>query len=291
MSSRQTHTRLFRHESNGITFCLVVDDFGVKFTDKAAAEHLRDAHCANITPSQKIGKGAITVDSIWSGTAPKNDVDISMKGYVEKALQRFQHDPPIRPQHSPSGWTRPNCGAKEQLAESSDDSEALSKESITRLQTIMGTFLCCGRAVDNTMLVALGTLGSAQSKGTQKTMEAAVHLLNCAATHPDAKVRFHASDMVPHIHSDASYLSEPEAKSRVGGYFFLGGKDNPDPNSEPPAINGAIHVESSIMRNVMSSAAEAETGGLFVNGQAGQPIQVTLGGDGPHSTGSHSHLH
>ena len=30
------------------------------------------------------------------------------------------------------------------------------------------------------------------------------------------------------------------------------------------------------MRNVMASAAEAETGGLFVNGQAGQPIIITL---------------
>ena len=39
--------------------------------------------------------------------------------------------------------------------------------------------------------------------------------------------------MVLHVHSDASYLSEPEAKSRVGGYHFLGDKDNPDPNSEP----------------------------------------------------------
>ena len=102
------------------------------------------------------------------------------------------------------------------------------------------------------------------------------HLLNYAATHPDAKVRFRASDMALHIHSDALYLSEPEAKSRVGGFFFLDGKENPDPNSKPPQTNGAIHVECSTMRNVMASAAEAETGGLFINGQEGQPIIVTL---------------
>ena len=93
-----------------------------------------------------------------------------------------------------------------------DDSALLNKALITRLQEIVGTLLHCARAVNNTMLVALSTLGSAQSKGTEKTMEAAVHLLNYAATHPDAKVRFRASDMVLHIHSDASYLSEPEAK-------------------------------------------------------------------------------
>ena len=199
-----------------------------------------------------------------------------MKGYVEKALQRFTHSKPVRPQHAPSKWTRPNYGAKVQMAEDEDTTEILNPASIKRLQEIIGTFLYYARAVDNTMLVALGTLGSAQTKGTKQTMEAAVNLLNYAATHPNAKVRFHASEMVLHIHSDASYLSEPEAKSRVGGYFFLDGKDNPDPLSEPPKINGAIHVESTIMRNVMASAAEAETGGLFVNGQAGQPIINTL---------------
>ena len=68
------------------------------------------------------------------------------------------------------------------------------------------------------MLVALGTLGSAQTKGTQQTMEAAVDPLNYAATHPNAKVRFRASEMTLHIHSDASCLSEPEARSRVGGH-------------------------------------------------------------------------
>ena len=82
--------------------------------------------------------------------------------------------------------------------------------------------------------------------------------------------------MVLHIHSNAPHLSKPEAKSRVGGHFFLDGKDNPNPNSKPPKTNGAIHVECSIMRNVMASAAKAETGGLFVNGQAGQPIITTL---------------
>jgi hypothetical protein len=40
------------------------------------------------------------------------------------------------------------------------------------------------------------------------------------ATHPDATIRYHASDMVLHIHSDASYLSVSNAHSRLGGLFF-----------------------------------------------------------------------
>jgi hypothetical protein len=36
-------------------------------------------------------------------------------------------------------------------------------------------------------------------------------LLNYAATHPDAVLSYHASDMVLHVHSDASYLSESQS--------------------------------------------------------------------------------
>ena len=77
------------------------------------------------------------------------------------------------------------------------------------------------RAVDNTMLVALSSLAAAQTTATAKTMAAANQLLDYAATHPNATIRFERSDMVLYIHSDASYLSEPQARSRVGGYFFL----------------------------------------------------------------------
>jgi hypothetical protein len=81
---------------------------------------------------------------------------------------------------------------------------------------------------------------------------------------------YKASKMVLHIHSNASYLSEPQARSRVGGYFFMG-----DGTQNPP-INGALQVISQIMNNVLASAAEAEVGGLFINGQATCPIQTTL---------------
>jgi hypothetical protein len=77
-------------------------------------------------------------------------------------------------------------------------------------------------AVDNTMLVALGTMAAAQTQGTINTMDAAVRLLNYAATHPDAAVTFQKTDIILYIHSDASYLSEPKARSRVGGYFLVG---------------------------------------------------------------------
>jgi hypothetical protein len=75
--------------------------------------------------------------------------------------------------------------------------------------------------VDMTVLMALSTIASEQTKGTEHTMEKVQQLLDYLATHPDAKVLFQASDMIMNIHSDASYLPEPKSRSRACGHFFL----------------------------------------------------------------------
>jgi len=82
-----------------------------------------------------------------------------------------------------------------------------------------------------------------------------------------------------YIHSDASYLSEICARSRAGGYFFLSDKPKklpPKPHNTPLPLNGAIHVHSSIMRSVLSSATEAETDPLFHNAKDAAPFRITL---------------
>ena len=68
--------------------------------------------------------------------------------------------------------------------------------------------------------------------------------------------------MILHIYSDSSYILEPEARSRSGGYFFLRPKSK-TPIQEMPPENGPVRVECSIMINIMASATEAELGGLF----------------------------
>jgi len=120
------------------------------------------------------------------------------------------------------------------------------------------------------MLPAIGSLAAAQSKATETTAKACTKLLNYAATHPDAVVPYHKSEMILRIHSDASYLSETKARSRAGGFFYLGDDtDDSSPDAPPPTLNGAIHINSSIMNNVMASATEAEVGALFHNAQDG----------------------
>jgi Reverse transcriptase (RNA-dependent DNA polymerase) len=249
---------LFHHDTRPIAFCLVVDDFGIRYVGKENAEHLIDTLKA---------KYSITID--WAGTKfvglnldwdyRNRTVDISMPTYIPNALARFQHPTPTKPQHSPHAWTKPTYGATQQMTSDPDTSPRLNPKEVNRLQQIIGVLLYYARAVDSSMLVALGSLASAQSKATINTMKAANQLLDYAATHPDAKVRYHPSDMVLHVHSDASYLSETEARSRAGGISFLAGPEL------TKNINGAVHIHSSIMKNVLSSATEAEVGALYHN--------------------------
>ena len=64
--------------------------------------------------------------------------------------------------------------------------------------------------------------------------------------------------MVLAAHSDASYLNKSIARSRVGGHIFL------SKNVEYPPNNGAILTVAQIIKDVMSLAAEAELGALFI---------------------------
>jgi hypothetical protein len=96
-------------------------------------------------------------------------------------------------------------------------------------------------------------------------------MLDYLATHPDATIRYHASDMILHIHSDASYLSVSNARSRLGGLFFLGKK-----SPEQDTLDGSILNVAAVIKNVVASAAESEVGACFHNAQSGAPLRVKL---------------
>ena len=110
-----------------------------------------------------------------------------------------------------------------------------------------------------TVLMALSTIASEQTKGTEWTMEKALQVLDYLGTHPDETIRFCATDMVMNIHSDASYLSEPQSLSRACGHFFLGWLPV---DGQPICLNGAFQTLCSILRFVVASAAEAKLGAL-----------------------------
>ena len=93
------------------------------------------------------------------------------------------------------------------------------------------------------------------------------YILYYTKCNANSKIFFKASDIILKEHSDASYLSEMEARSRAGGYHYLGNKQGPKfySNNIPTDINIPVAVLVSILHNVFSSAAEAEIGALFMN--------------------------
>ena len=202
----------------------------------------------------------------------KGTVELSMPGYIQKALQRFQHPNPTKAEEAPHEWTKPNCGAKIQCTPDADTTPQLSKQGIKRIVEIRGTLLCYARAIDNTMLVALTDVSAAQTKATEHTLQATVRLLNYAATHPEAILAYSKSNMILHVHTDTSYLSALKARSRRAACHFLSNGDKDD-NHQP---NGPILVAAGIMNNVMSSAAEAEVGAAFHSAKDACPIQEIL---------------
>jgi phospholipase/lecithinase/hemolysin len=94
--------------------------------------------------------------------------------------------------------------------------------------------------------------------------------LDYLVTHPGATIHHHASEMILHIHSEASYLSVLNARGCLGGMFFCGNKPPQD-----DTLNGSILNVASVKNNVVSSAAKSEVGACFQNAQSGAPLRVT----------------
>jgi acyl-coenzyme A synthetase/AMP-(fatty) acid ligase len=72
--------------------------------------------------------------------------------------------------------------------------------------------------------------------------------------------------MVLAIHSDAGYLNKEGARSHA----FL------SENVTNPSNNSAIYNEASIIKAVMSSAAEAKIGALYINARKGVKVRNIL---------------
>ena len=89
-------------------------------------------------------------------------------------------------------------------------------------------------------------------------------------THQDAIITYRASNMIVAAHSDASHLSETKARSCAGGHFFL------SENDEVPRNNDAMLIIAQIIKSVMSSAAEAELGALYINAREAIPLRHLL---------------
>ncbi len=193
-----------------------------------------------------------------------------MPGYVERALARSGHLIPKILQHQPHKHAVPTYGATIQYAKDNNATKLLSKEEKKYIQQVLSVFLYYSRAVDSTMLTALSSIASTQAKPTEETMENIKLFLDYAASHQDAILTYQTSDMVLIIHSNASYLSKPKARSCARGHFFMSSEDT------NPHNNGAVLNIAQLFKAVMSLAAEAELGALYINAREAVPMRQLL---------------
>ena len=128
------------------------------------------------------------------------------------------------------------------------------------------------------MLLALNKIVEQQSNPTQNTEAEIAQFLYYTSTNLSAIFQYKYINMILHIDSDASYLSEPRAHSRTGGHYYLR-LLTADPEKYanlPLTSNGPIHTECRILKHVVESASGAEVRGMFQDGQTPVPLCITL---------------
>jgi hypothetical protein len=263
---------LWRHKTRKITFCLCVDDFGIKYFNKQDVDHLISALQTNYKLSTD-WSGANFCGLTFDWHYQEEYVDVSMPQYIPELLKKLSHTMPSKPQFSPFIITpyKPLKAGQRQYAPTPDESAFLNSTETTTIQQIVGSLLYYARAIDYTLLPALNTISQSQAKPTENTKKECQILLDYCATYPNVMLRYQASDMVLTIDSDAAYLVAPSAKSRVAGYFQLNSKRRSNPHT-----NAAILIECKTLRHVVASSAEAETAGVFHNAQRAIPIKYML---------------
>jgi len=92
-----------------------------------------------------------------------------MPDYVKKVLTRFQHTLPTKLEFAPYQHVIPNYGAKVQYSAEQDRAQLIDPKGINTIQSIVGTFLYYGIAIDNIILPALSNIAAEQSTATKTT--------------------------------------------------------------------------------------------------------------------------
>jgi hypothetical protein len=132
--------------------------------------------------------------------------------------------------------------------------------------------------------MTISAIGAFQASATENTLNKINKLLDYCATYPSGGITYRASNMVLAAHSNASVasnmvlaahsnesvLSESKSRSRAGGHIFLS-EDDPIPRN-----NGPLLSISHVIKHICPSAAEAETGALFIVAQEMVPLRNML---------------
>ena len=273
---------LFSQISRKISFALFVNYFGVKYTNKADAQHLLTC-LEQLYKCTTYREGKLYLGMTLNCNYAKQWMEKSMLSYIDKVWTRF-YGATVAPKsvEAPHAWTTPQYGSSQpQLTSPIDSSPLFSAPDKTRLQEIAESLLYFPHCINSTILATLRSIGTNIAYGTERVAAMAAYLLNFCANNRNTKIRYFASDIQLCGHTDASYMSVSKARSRAAAYFYLSTYDGAllptDHKLKLPARpNGTIHVMSTVMRQVLSSATEAEVGATFYGCQYAVPLRNTL---------------
>ena len=121
----------WRNIHHQTSFCLIVDDFLVKYTDKIEANKLYNILNSNYEAVSIDWNAELFCGIKLSWDYEKRTCDLNMPKYVNNALTKFQHIPPTKPQHAPHRYQLPQYGAKIQYATPIDHSPPLDEKQQT----------------------------------------------------------------------------------------------------------------------------------------------------------------
>ena len=189
--------------------------------------------------------------------------------YCQPASQVWPQAPD-KPQLSPHRHRKINYGSKEQLVAEEDTIPKINNEGITRVQAIVGALFHYAWAVHNIILVGLSNIGDQQNLATKQTTADIDQIIDHVATYPNDGITYRASDMILEAHSNAGFNNEAKSRSRSGAHILL------SENDPTPEWDEAILTIAQIVKFVMSSAAEAELGLLYIIAKEMVPIRQTL---------------
>ena len=128
---------LWRNLWRPITFTLVVDYFGIKFEGDMYANYLVKTHIKHydVTTDCK-GELFVEIKLKWDY---EKILGTHIPTFVPKALHKYQHPKPTKPQHAPAKAAPIQNGAKIQV-EKKDTSPGISASRINHIQDVVGKF-------------------------------------------------------------------------------------------------------------------------------------------------------
>ena len=201
-----------------------------------------------------------------------------MDDYITNLRVKIDHSFPAKPQHYPYKITLIAYSAKIQYAAGPNNSPPLKAAGITRIQSIVGALIYYAQSINNKIILSLSELSQKQGSATEATNNTINQPLNYVATYPTYGITFRTSVMVLAGHSDAAYPNAIKAHSIAGAHIMMS-EDVPAPTYNVPVL-----TISSIIKCVMSSAAEAKLAALYICAKEMVPLFQALVEMGwPHS--------